>query len=89
MSTATPARRRGSRAAKGWRTAAGADRHELYEESVQSPEDESAFIDRVFRSLKGRTPTLLREDFCGTHFLSGTWVARRKAKPLGPRNAPV
>ena len=45
---------------------------------MQSPEEESAFIDRVFRSLRGRTPTLLREDFCGTHFLSATWANRRR-----------
>lgn len=74
---ATTARSRSRTARKGWRTAAGSDRHQLYEESVQSPDEESAFIDRVFRSLRGRTPALLREDFCGTHFLSGTWVKRR------------
>lgn len=77
MATATPATRRGKKAAKGWRTAATSDRHELYESSVQSPDEESAFIDRVFRSIRGRTPAILREDFCGTHFLSGTWVKRR------------
>jgi hypothetical protein len=74
---ASTARTRSRTARKGWRTAAGSDRHQLYEESVQSPDEESAFIDRVFRSLRGRTPALLREDFCGTHFLSGTWVKRR------------
>ena len=60
-----------------WRTAATSDRHELYEHSVQSPVDESALIDRVFRSLRHRTPTSLREDFCGTHLLSATWVKQR------------
>jgi len=74
---ASTARTRSRTARKGWRSAAGSDRHQLYEESVQSPDEESAFIDRVFRSLRGRTPALLREDFCGTHFLSGTWVKRR------------
>ena len=77
MATATSATRRGTKAAKGWRTAATSDRHELYESSVQSPDEESAFIDRVFRSIRGRAPAILREDFCGTHFLSGTWVKRR------------
>ncbi|MBM4007611.1 MAG: class I SAM-dependent methyltransferase [Planctomycetes bacterium] len=79
MATAKPAKRRGTKSAKGWRTAATSDRHELYESSVQSPDEESAFIDRVFRSIRGRTPVTLREDFCGTHFLSGTWVKRRAA----------
>jgi len=77
MATATPAKRRGTKPAKGWRTAATSDRNDLYESSVQSPDEESAFIDRVFRSIRGRTPAILREDFCGTHFLSGTWVKRR------------
>jgi cyclopropane fatty-acyl-phospholipid synthase-like methyltransferase len=79
MATSTSAKRRRGKAAKGWRTAAGSDRHALYEDSVQSPEEECAFMDRVFRSLRGRTPTSLREDFCGTHFLSATWVQRRAA----------
>jgi len=60
-----------------WRTAATSDRQALYEESVQSPDEESEFIDRVFRSLRKRTATSLREDFCGTHFLSATWVQQR------------
>ena len=77
MATSTSAKRRGTKAAKGWRTAAGSDRHELYEESVQSPEEEVAFIERVFRSLRGRAPASLREDFCGTHLLSAAWVRRR------------
>ncbi len=73
------ATRNGKKPAKGWRTASTGDRHDLYEESVQSPEEESEFIDRVFRSLRKRTPTFLREDFCGTHFLSATWVQQRPA----------
>ncbi|MFM1831092.1 MAG: hypothetical protein RLZZ558_1432 [Planctomycetota bacterium] len=76
---ARTARTRSRTARKGWRTAASSDRHQLYEESVQSPDEECVFIDRVFRSLRGRTPSRLREDFCGTHYLSGTWVSRRAA----------
>jgi hypothetical protein len=79
MTTSISVKKRGRKAAKGWRTAATSDRHDLYEDSVQSPEEESAFIDRVFRSIRGRTPALLREDFCGTHFLSATWAKRRKS----------
>lgn len=38
---------------------------------------ETAFIDRVFRRLKGRTPATLREDFCGTGILAYAWAAKR------------
>ncbi|MBM4098960.1 MAG: class I SAM-dependent methyltransferase [Planctomycetes bacterium] len=64
-------------ARKGWRTAKGSDRHELYELSVQDPSAEIAFIDRRYRELHGRAPKVLREDFCGTGFLSCEWVKHR------------
>jgi len=54
-----------------------ADRHWLYQEAVQSPEVHVAFFDRVYRRQNGRLPTLLKEDFCGTAFLSAHWVATR------------
>jgi len=60
-------------------TAAGADPHHLYEKAVQSPEAEVPFIDRTFRSLRGRRPEVLREDFCGTAFLACTWVRARES----------
>lgn len=60
------------------RTKANSDRHELYEESVQSPEVELAFVDRVYRRLRGVLPTRLREDFCGTAWNSCEWVKRRE-----------
>ena len=55
-----------------------ADRHRLYELSVQCPEAEVNFIDRNFRLLRGRSARLLREDFCGTAALCCEWVKRRK-----------
>ena len=58
-------------------TAATADKHLLYERSVQSPEAEIAFVDRVYRKARGRLPDLLREDFCGTAFTSCTWARTR------------
>lgn len=64
-------------ARKGWRTAKGSDRHELYELSVQEPSAEIAFIDRRYRELHGRAPKVLREDFCGTGFLGCEWVRHR------------
>jgi hypothetical protein len=54
-----------------------ADRHALYEQSVQSTEFEYEFIDTNFRSIRGRTATLLREDFCGTAQMCCEWVRGR------------
>lgn len=51
-----------------------ADKHKLYQQSVQDAEVEVAFIERVFRQLLGRSPETLREDFCGTALLTKTWV---------------
>jgi SAM-dependent methyltransferase len=59
-------------------TAGSADRHQLYERSVQSPEAEVSFLERVFKKRRNRVPSALREDFCGTSFLSCTWVRNRK-----------
>lgn len=53
------------------------DRHRLYEESVQSPDEHIIFFDRVYRKANGRLPTLLKEDFCGTALLSAGWVSTR------------
>lgn len=58
-------------------TAGAVSRHWLYENSVQNPEAETEFIDRAFRAEFGRLPRRLREDFCGTAFLSRTWVEHR------------
>ncbi len=58
------------------------DRHDLYQRSVQAPEQDIAFFDRVFRRIRGRRPLTLREDFCGTAYLSSLWAAsdrRRRA----------
>ncbi|HMN97229.1 MAG TPA: class I SAM-dependent methyltransferase [Phycisphaerales bacterium] len=75
---AAPRTRRSRRGATH-RTAATSDRHELYELSVQNPEAEVEFIERIGRKLLGRAPQLLREDFCGTFHLCGEWVRRRKS----------
>lgn len=54
-----------------------ADRHALYEQSVQSTEFEYEFIDENFRRIRGRNATLLREDFCGTAQMCCEWVRGR------------
>lgn len=55
--------------------ASRADRHHLYENSVQEPEADVRFIDRIFKRRNGRKPRTLREDFCGTAALACHWVA--------------
>ncbi len=58
--------------------ARSADRHMLYEEAVQAPEDDVKFIKRAFKKHFGRLPRLLREDFCGTALLACRWVEQHK-----------
>ncbi len=55
-----------------------ADRHHLYELSVQCSEAEIDFVDDTFKKLRGRRAQLLREDFCGTANVCCEWVRRRK-----------
>jgi hypothetical protein len=70
----TVAQRMAKLARKGELTAANADRHWLYEKSVQNAEVEVEFIDEVYAKEFGRKPILLREDFCGTANLCTEWV---------------
>jgi len=51
-----------------------ADRHELYEASVQNVGEECNFISNTFKKLKGRQPLSWREDFCGTASAACEWV---------------
>lgn len=60
-------------------TADNADRHILYEASVQNVETEIDFVDATFEKIRGRRASLLREDFCGTGNTSCEWVRRRKS----------
>lgn len=50
------------------------DKYQFYCDAVQEPEPEIRFLKRQFRKLRGRSATLLREDFCGTGYLSCEWV---------------
>ncbi len=61
-------------------TASTADKHRLYEQSVQDPTHEIAFIDRVFQRAHKRRPRTLREDFCGTGLLCREWVESGKER---------
>lgn len=51
-----------------------ADKHELYELSVQNVENEIEFLKDTFKQLRGRTAHVLREDFCGTASACCEWV---------------
>ena len=51
-----------------------ADRYVLYEESVQDPAAEVKFVRRVYKKMFGKTPTRLREDFCGTGAIACRWA---------------
>ena len=55
-----------------------ADRHVLYEKSVQDVAVEYKFISKTFRKLRGRSPRHAREDFCGTANMCCEWVRRSK-----------
>ncbi len=59
-------------------TAKTADRHALYQMSVQDPKEEVLVLQRMFKKHRGTTALSLREDFCGTALLCTEWV---KASP--------
>jgi hypothetical protein len=54
--------------------AATADRHSLYELSVQDPPSEVEFTTSTFLKLRRRPAISLREDFCGTAVFCLAWV---------------
>ncbi|MCG3201846.1 MAG: hypothetical protein NFCOHLIN_01718 [Gammaproteobacteria bacterium] len=65
-------------APRGARTMAQkADRHVLYQRSVQCAESEVDFVAEVYGKLRRRRPATLREDFCGTALVACEWVRRR------------
>ncbi len=51
-----------------------ADKHVLYQKSVQEPDADIPLIQKAFRTEFGRTARTLREDFCGTALLACRWV---------------
>ena len=56
--------------------ASQADRHYLYQESVQDVEAEIDFVEATWQDLRDRPAELLREDFCGTAATACEWVQR-------------
>lgn len=57
-----------------------ADRHELYEASVQNVAEECALIDFAFRQIRGRKARSLREDFCGTAAAACEWATLGRSR---------
>lgn len=55
-------------------TAKTADKHELYQLSVQAVDHELGFIEKVYRNIYRERPLDLREDFCGTALFSAVWA---------------
>jgi len=72
-------KKRKDKKAKAPTTAEQADKYVLYQLSVQEPEHEVEFFDRIYKSEFGRSPRVLREDFCGTFAVACEWVK------LGPK----
>jgi len=56
--------------------AESADRHRLYEQSVQGVAEEYDFVSETFRTLRQRPAHSVREDFCGTASMCCEWVRR-------------
>jgi hypothetical protein len=57
-------------------TAKTADKYELYQLSVQSPEPDIAFLRRVYKKRNGRPARHFREDFSGTALLTAEWIRK-------------
>ena len=60
--------------------ASRADKYKLYLESVQEPDHEVSFMNRVYRSAYGSRPEILREDFCGTFAVCCSWVKSKSSR---------
>ena len=67
------------KAKKAKLTASTADRHDLYQRSVNSPETDVDFTPKTFEVLRGRPARVLREDFCGTAALAAEFLGRDPA----------
>ncbi|MEM6674942.1 MAG: class I SAM-dependent methyltransferase [Planctomycetota bacterium] len=56
--------------------AKNADRYELYQRAVNSPETDVEFLEKAYRHYNDREPKHLREDFCGTAAMCAEWLTR-------------
>ncbi len=53
-----------------------ADKHDLYQKSVQAPDVDAQFLARLYKKANDNPARLFREDFCGTAILSCEFVKR-------------
>jgi hypothetical protein len=60
-------------------TASSADKYELYQQAVQSAEQDVIFLLETYKSIRGKSPKHFREDFCGTCLLTANWVQQGRA----------
>lgn len=50
------------------------DKYEYYARSVQSPDVDATFLDRIYQELRGSRAQILREDFCAAFALCCEWT---------------
>jgi len=55
-------------------TAKTADKYVLYQQAVQSAEQDVDFLVETYKSIRNKPALHLREDFCGTCLLSSYWA---------------
>jgi len=57
-------------------TARTADKYELYQQAVQSAEQDIEFLLETYKEVRGEAPKHFREDFCGTCLLTSFWISQ-------------
>ena len=57
--------------------AARADKYEMYLQSVQAPDVDVKFFQKVYKSNFKEPAIILREDFCGTAAVCCEWIGKR------------
>jgi hypothetical protein len=61
-------------------TARTADKHILYQKSVQAPEYEVQLLTKLYKKAYGKKALTMREDFCGTAILCAAWAKSDKER---------
>ena len=56
------------------------DKYAYYLQSVQSPETDAHFLQKKYKSLRGKNASILREDFCAAFALCCEWVKLSKSQ---------
>jgi SAM-dependent methyltransferase len=60
-----------------------ADKHDLYQRSVQAADVEAKFFRKTYKQIFGKKAKTLREDFCGTAIICAEWVKKKGAEAWG------